>query len=201
MSSDYFGILARNYFREQEKKRLLAEDKKLLDEEIQRRVFYSFHYENECRIAAQIRNIGSVTMERKPVYDNDWEKVPKNETSIARWISNQMEGRTCTIVLIGVETANRYWVQREIIESWNKGMGVVGIHTHNLNDPNGSIFRPRWQGANPFETIHVGGQTLSNIARTFDPPGTPDTPQAYNWIADNLNKMVEDAIRIRKNFS
>ena len=39
-----------------------------------------------------------------------------------------MYGRSFTIVLAGSNTANRKWINYEIIKSWDDGMGVVGIH-------------------------------------------------------------------------
>nr|WP_304441087.1 TIR domain-containing protein [Ignatzschineria sp. F8392] len=32
-----------------------------------------------------------------------------------------MKGRTCTVILAGKNTANRKWINHEIVESWNKG--------------------------------------------------------------------------------
>lgn len=42
----------------------------------QRQVFYSFHYKQDSRRVAQIRNIGAIEG-NAPVSDNDWEDVKK----------------------------------------------------------------------------------------------------------------------------
>ena len=94
-----------------------------------RRVFYSFHYTPDNWRAATVRNIGSIEGNR-PASDNDWHSITKaGEDAIKRWIADQMKGRTCTVVLIGTNTANRKWINYEIIKSWNDGVGIVGIHS------------------------------------------------------------------------
>jgi hypothetical protein len=46
---------------------------------------------------------------------NDWEEVKrKGSASIEKWIDDQMHGKTCVVVLVGAETANRPWVIHEI---------------------------------------------------------------------------------------
>ena len=82
-----------------------------------RRVFYSFHYKPDVHRAAQVRNIGMVEGNR-PASDNDWESIKRGgDVAIKRWIDNQLIGRTCTIVLVGLETANRKWINYEIVQS------------------------------------------------------------------------------------
>ena len=107
-----------------------------------------------------------------PVSDNDWESITQGgESAIRDWIEDQFYGRSCTIVLVGTNTAKRKWIDYEIIESWNRGMGVVGIHIHRLKNLNGSIFR---KGPNPFAHIGCGTSAtkLSSIVRCYNPQGT-----------------------------
>ena len=42
-----------------------------------------------------------------------------------------MKRKTCVVVLIGAETADRPWVKHEIEEGWNDGKGVVGVYMSN----------------------------------------------------------------------
>ena len=99
-----------------------------------RRVFYSFHYKPDVWRVSQVRNIGTVE-ENKPATDNDWETITGGgDSRIKKWIADQMSGRTCTVILVGSSTANRKWINHEIAESWNDGMGVVGINIHNLEN-------------------------------------------------------------------
>ena len=102
---------------------------------IRRRVFYSFHYKDDVTRVAKIRNIGQIE-DNRPATPNEWEQVsggPDSKRQITRWINEQMRGRTCCVVLIGEKTANRYWINHEIEKAWRDGMGLVGIHIHNLD--------------------------------------------------------------------
>ena len=96
-----------------------------------RRTFFSFHYDPDKWRVAQVRNIG-VIEGNKPVSDNDWETVKRGgDKAIKKWIADQLKNRTCTIVLVGKNTADRKWINHEIKESWNAGKGVVSIATKN----------------------------------------------------------------------
>ena len=67
----------------------------------------------------QVRNIG-VTEHDEPVSSNAWEEVKRSgDTAIQKWINNQMSTRSCVIVLIGSQTANRKWVNYEIGKAWD----------------------------------------------------------------------------------
>jgi hypothetical protein len=164
---------------------------------MKRRCFYSFHYRPECHRAAQVRHIGSIEGSR-PAADNDWEMVKRGgDTAIKRWIAGQMEGKSCTIVLVGSETANRKWINYEIIESWNTGMGVVGIHIHGLKNLAGETST---KGSNPFGYITHGStqQKLSSFVKCYNPAGAT-SKERYAWICTHLANAVEEAIRIRRN--
>ncbi|PMO70485.1 MULTISPECIES: TIR domain-containing protein [Vibrio] len=159
-------------------------------------VFYSFHYVPDVTRVSQVRNIGALES-NKPASDNDWETVKSGkDTAIKKWIADQMKGRTCTVVLVGEETANRKWINHEIVESWNKGMGVVGIYIHGLKNMNGNIAN---KGKNPFDFINYGdsGKKLSSIVKCYNPQGT-NSKDRYAWIAEHLENAVEEAIQIRK---
>lgn len=79
-----------------------------------RQVFYSFHYDNDNWRASQVRNIGVIEGNR-PAPDNDWETIKKGgDAAIQNWINNQLRYRSCTIVLIGSNTAGRKWINYEI---------------------------------------------------------------------------------------
>ena len=118
-----------------------------------RRVSYSFHYKPDAMRASQVRQIGALEG-NKPASDNDWETVVGGgDPAIKKWIAGQMKGRSCTVVLVGEKTANRKWINHEIIESWNAGMGVVGIRIHGLKNIDGHISSV---GNNPFDYISFG---------------------------------------------
>lgn len=163
-----------------------------------RKVFYSFHFTPDSWRASQVRNIGIVEG-NQPVSDNDWEDVKKGgNDAIQKWINNQLHGRSCTIVLIGKNTAGRKWIKYEIEKSWNDGKGVVGIYVHNLKNANGEQTS---KGNNPFDdfTMKRDGKKMSNIAKVYDPPYSNST-DVYGYIKNNLESWVEEAILIRENY-
>lgn len=163
-----------------------------------RRCFYSFHYIPDCTRAAQVRQMGSIEG-NAPARDNDWEEVVGGgSTAIEQWIDNQMYGRTCAIVLVGQDTANRKWINHEIVKAWDRGMGVVGVRIHGLKNLQGNTSAA---GANPFDFIGYNstGRKLSSIVKCYDPPGF-DSKARYGWIAANLADMVEEAIEIRNRY-
>ncbi len=162
-----------------------------------RKCFYSFHYIPDSQRAAQIRSIGSVEG-NKPAADNDWETVTGGgDSAIEKWIANQMDGKSCTIVLVGSKTANRKWINHEIVKSWDKGKGVVGIYIHDIKDLNGDTTT---KGNNPFDYITHGAtkKKLSSIVRCYNPGGST-SKEKYAWISEHLENAVEEAIKIRNN--
>ena len=161
-----------------------------------RKCFYSFHYVPDNWRVSTIRNIGAVEG-NKPASDNDWETVTKGgDKKIKEWIAEQMKGRTCTIVLAGSNTANRKWINHEIMKSWNDGKGVLVIFIHNLKNKDGKQCS---KGANPlyYITHNATKKRLSTIAKAYDPPRTT-SKGVYNYIAENIEDWIEEAIQIRK---
>lgn len=161
-----------------------------------RQIFYSFHYKPDCWRASQVRNIGTIEGNR-PAPDNEWEEiVSAGDEAIKKWISDQMEYRSCTIVLVGNKTANRKWVNYEIVKSWNNGMGVVGIRIHGLRNSEGYI---SYRGNNPFDYIDYGdeGKKLSAIVKCYNPAGE-NSEERYEWISKHIANAVEEAIKIRE---
>jgi len=160
-----------------------------------RKVFYSFHYKPDCWRAATVRSIG-VIEGNKPASDNDWESVTSGgDDAIKRWISGQMTGTSCAVVLVGTNTANRKWINHEIIKAWDDGLGVVGIHIHGLKNADQQISTI---GDNPFNYIGFGntGTKLASIVNCYNPAGG-NSQERYDWIKQHLANAVEEAIRIR----
>ena len=57
--------------------------------------------------------------------DNDWETVKRvGDTAIKKWIADSDERPH---LLVGLDTANREWIDHEIVRSWDDGMGAVGF--------------------------------------------------------------------------
>lgn len=162
-----------------------------------RRTFYSFHYKPDSWRASQVRNMGVVDGNR-PCSDNDWETITKGgDEKIKKWIAEQLDGKSCVIVLIGANTAGLKWINHEIIKGWDDGKGVVGVYVHNLLD---SDKKQANKGANPFDNIGYGntGKKLSSVVKAYDPPYTTST-DVYDHIQKHLEAWVEEAVAIRAN--
>lgn len=163
-----------------------------------RRVFYSFHYKEDNWRAAQVRNMG-VIEGNAPVTDNEWEAITRGgDQAIQKWIDEQLQGKSCTIVLIGAHTSGRKWINYEIEKSWNDEKGLLGIYIHHLQDRGR---RQSSKGDNPFDgfTMKRDGTTLSSIVKAYDPPYSLST-DVYAYIKQNLAAWVEEAISIRENY-
>lgn len=162
-----------------------------------RRVFYSFHYKPDCWRVSQVRNIGTVE-DNKPASDNDWETVTKGgDDQIKKWIADQMNGRSCTVLLIGKDTAGRKWINHEIIKTWDDKKGILGIYIHNLKNSSGE---QSTKGSNPFDYITIAGTNnkLSSVVKVYDPPYS-NSKDVYDYISKNIESWIDEAIKIRNN--
>jgi hypothetical protein len=162
-----------------------------------RQVFFSFHFANDVWRASQVRNMG-VIEGNSPVSDNEWEEVKKNgDAGIEKWIDEQLQYRSCAIVLIGNQTATRPWVRHEIKRAWALNKGVVGIYIHNLKNQGGLQTS---KGGNPFATFTFGqGKTFDQVVKAYDPPHTTST-DTYAYIKENIDSWAEEAIKIREKY-
>lgn len=161
-----------------------------------RRVFYSFHYAPDNWRASTVRNIGAIEG-NPPAHDNDWEEVRRGgDRAIKNWIDSQLQGRSCTVVLIGSQTAGREWINYEIEKTWNDGKGLFGIYIHNLKDKTGNQSS---KGSNPFDGITLNGNRniLSSLVKTYDSP-YPDSKMAYAYIQENIANWIDIAIANRQ---
>ena len=162
-----------------------------------RNCFYSFHYIPDNWRAATVRNIGAIDG-NSPTSDNNWETVKKGgDAAIKKWIADEMYEKSCIVVLVGSDTADRKWINHEIVKGWDDGKGVVGIYIHGLKDSEGNTST---KGDNPFDYIKYGdtGKKLSTIVKCYNPTGST-SQEKYNWIKEHLANAVEEAITIRKN--
>jgi hypothetical protein len=157
---------------------------------VARKIFFSFHYERDAWRAGQVRNSNVVASEDRYGFIDavDWESIQKKgNDAIEKWIDGQLKDTSVTVVLIGAETAGRPWVQYEILKSWNRGNGLVGITIHNIKDQDQKTDTP---GLNPFDSFKLpDGTLLSSVVKTYD------------WVANdgrkNLGKWADEAASIR----
>ena len=153
-----------------------------------RKVFFSFHFDNDYWRTQQVRNINA--LEGNPIVTaNAWEEVKKKgDAAVKAWIDNEMLGRSCAIVLVGSETATRKWVKYEIEKAWKDKKGVLGVRIHKLLD---SSSKPSIAGSSPFSGL-VGPA----LAPLKDPIGA-DSKAVYATIATNIETWIEEAITTR----
>ena len=102
-----------------------------------RRVFFSFHFENDIWRVNQVRNTNVVAgTDRAGFLDHSEyaEAKKKGDEEIKRLIRKKLEGTSVTVVLIGTETSSRPFVQYEIQQSIARNNGLLGIYIHNIED-------------------------------------------------------------------
>ena len=113
-----------------------------------RRVICGFHYSPDNWRPSWVRNSGVIEGNR-PAADSDWESITRGgDKAVKRWIADQLSGRSCTVVLVGTNTARRKWINYESIKPWDDGKGVVDIHVYGLQSRDESISR---KGVNLFD--------------------------------------------------
>jgi len=161
-----------------------------------RQCFFSFKFKDDARRASQVRQMG-VFEGNTPAKDNDWEQIKRGgDPAIKRWIQKQLEGRTCTIVLVGQNTARQKWINYEISESWKRNIGVFGVYIHGLRDP---LTGTCAKGENPFSSLNFNGESFDKVVTCYNPQGN-DSKAVYVDIHQSLPRLVEDAIVIRKRY-
>lgn len=154
-----------------------------------RKVFFSFHFDNDVMRVQQVRNIGVIENE-EPIEPNEWEEVTDGgDDEVEAWIDKTLKGKDCVVVLIGEETHLRPWVELEIRKAWRADIPMIGVRIHNLKCPRNGLGK---KGKNPFETIPIsGGTKMSDYIKVYD----PDSSNSYKDISSNLEKWVELAIK------
>lgn len=161
-----------------------------------RRVFFSFHYDNDISRVMIVRN-SWVTQGKEAAGFVDkvaFEQIKRQgDTAVHRWIDKQLEGTSVTVVLIGSETLNRPFVQYEIFQSWHRGNAIIGVHINNIKD--------------------IWTSNVSSIGNTHTVIGhySDNSPVYFDKICDgvydymlqdgytNLGTWIESAAKARKN--
>jgi len=121
-----------------------------------RRVFFSFHYENDIWRASIVRNAHVVDGTAAAGFQDAslWEEAKKKgEVALKRLINDGLDYTSVTVVLIGAETASRKWVDYEIEQSIKRGNGLLGIYIDQIKDHDGNTSR---RGAIPKRLSDAG---------------------------------------------
>ena len=155
-----------------------------------RKVFFSFHYNNDLWKAIQIRNNWIVRNERQAsgfAELTHFEQLRQdNDDAVAKWIDEQLQGTTVTVLLIGPYTANQEYIKYQLQRSYARGNGMVGIYVHNMKDKNGIVDKKG--SPQPGE---IGKDRLNT------PVHFNSNYKIYDWIEDdgyrNIAKWIEAA--------
>ena len=155
-----------------------------------KRVFFSFHYKNDVWRANQVRN-SWVTQDRESagfIDSADFEKIKEEgDDAVKKWIDEQLQNTSVTVVLIGADTSNRKYVRYELQKSYEKGNVIIGVHIHNQKDKDGN-------------TSTKGSTTLGELGK--DSTGKTlyyhdITKGTYDYIDDNgyenLGNWIDNA--------
>ena len=139
----------------------------LIDKPRVRRVFFSFHYQQDIWRANQVRQswrFGHET-EREGVFRfrdaSLWEKSKREpDESLKALIREGIKNTSVTCVLAGTHTYTRRWVRYEIARSIVKGNGLLTVKVHGLQDNHG---RTNIEGPNPLDYMGVCGKENGNL--------------------------------------
>lgn len=106
-----------------------------------RRVFFSFEYDHDVFRANVVRNSWVAQGKEAAGFVDAaaFEEVKKGgDAAIKKWIRDQLDGTSVTVVLVGSHTCSSYYVQYEIQQSEAKGNGLLGIDISKIKDIRGN---------------------------------------------------------------
>lgn len=115
--------------------------------------FFSFCYEDVKNFKVNVvRNSWLLNHSADTFIDGSiWEKEKsKGPTVIKNLICAGLKMTSVTTVLIGDETADRRWVKYEIVKSFEKGNGILGIHINRIRGKEQTISS---RGLNPLDRL------------------------------------------------
>lgn len=158
---------------------------------MKRKVFFSFHYNRDNWRAAQVRNMGKVSGD-STFSDNEWEALKEeSDEKISSWIDAQLLNTSCVVVLIGVETANRKWINYEIKRAIELNKGIIGIYVNKLKNYEGV---QDTEGKNPFDNFTVNGRKASEYIKCFK-SSFSSSKYVYKDISDNIQELIEYGLK------
>lgn len=118
----------------------------------------------------------------------EFEKIERQgDVAIKRWIDNQLNNTTATVVLIGADTLNRRYVQYEICESIKRRNAIIGVYINNVRDLNGSF-------SNPCNKHTIIGYYNDGRPAYFDEVADGIYDYVYEDGYSNLDLWVEKAV-------
>jgi hypothetical protein len=118
-----------------------------------RYVFFSFDYEDVKNFKVNVvRNSWLLHNQLDTFVDGSiWESAKtKGDKAIKRLIDDGLNRTSVTAILIGDDTADRKYVNYEIIKSFERGNGIMGIHINRIRSKAGRISA---RGSNPLDRL------------------------------------------------
>lgn len=116
-------------------------------------VFFSFDYTDVGNFRVNVvRNSWLLKNKQETFVDGSiWETAKgKGDAYLKDLIEEGLNRTSVTAVLIGQGTANRRWVNYEIVKSFERGNGILGVHINRIRGKDGYIVS---RGANPLDRL------------------------------------------------
>ena len=185
-------------------------DKPSKSENMPRTVFFSFHYQRDIMRVQIVKNhyVTKGNYTAAGYFDGSLEEKAKKEGDdiVKRLINTGLQGSSVTCVLIGAETYTRRWVDYEIFKSIELGMGVFGIHIHQIPDARKALELSRGIddfGPNPFSFLGYGTRDNKMIPKIkytnswMDAPfQVPITAVAAPYLQGTDRPVLSDLLSI-----
>jgi hypothetical protein len=152
-----------------------------------RRVFFSFHYQQDYWRVNQVRNSWVLQRDDNKKINTQlfldgsmWEEVKRQGAkAITDAINEGMKNTSVTVVLIGEYTYQRKYVKHELEKSYADGKGLLGVYIGSLKDNDG---KRGVNGPNPLDYVSF-----------------PNEYPTYWWTLDdgynNFSDWVEQAAK------
>ena len=159
-----------------------------------RRVFYSFHYQADIFRVNVVRKSGEFGKASRTHFDASlWERSKAKSTGYLRkLIDDGLAGTSVTAFLLGTDTANRRWVEYELLKSVAKGNGLLSVHIHRVPAPSQVLWGTSTTAAKGPDILSRYYVEVNGLRRRLS-----DLFNTYDWSADtghaNIGRWVERA--------
>lgn len=124
------------------------------------RTFFSFHYQRDIWRVNIVRNSNMIDGAAAAGWHDAslWEEAKrKGDAAIKRMIDQALERTTATVVCIGAQTANRTYVDYEILKSKERGNFIIGVRINHLKDRFGQADT---RGPTPQRLLAIGAKVV-----------------------------------------
>jgi hypothetical protein len=116
-------------------------------------VFFSFAYGDVKNFKVNVvRHSWLINKSESTFIDGSiWEKEKtQGASAIMKLIENGLNKTSVTTILIGEATAHRRWVNYEIVKSFERGNGILGVYINRIRGKDQAISA---RGLNPFDSL------------------------------------------------